>query len=312
MAHPVQLSSSAPAAPLQATSFPLRVYFGHHKCATGWTGGILREIALHMGLNFNVVNQTRNFSAEGSLQGYVHQHEVDVLSYANAKIEHASTLSFHRGIHVVRDPRDVLVSAYFSHRKTHSTEEWPELIDHRARLNRRSKEEGLLLEMEFSRPFFDDMYTWDYTQENVLELRMEDVTASPVEHFLEICDFLDLLDHRSLPRSKRLFYELVARSNRLNHKGRHFVPQPLSFLPSPKKRLHTIPSDLVQRIVERRTFEQLTGRKRGQENRNSHLRKGVPGDWKNHLTDTHIAAFKRQYNDLVLKLGYETDPDWAR
>lgn len=294
------------------SSFPLRAYFGHHKCATGWTGGILREICLHMGLNFKIVNQTRNFAEDKSLQAHVDRHAVDFLSYANAKIAHTKTLSFHRGVHIVRDPRDLLVSAYFSHKKTHDTSEWPELIEHRNKLQQVPKEEGLFLEMEFSRPFFEDMYNWDYKQGDVLELRMEDVTAEPIEHFLAISDFLEILDPRSLSGAEQFLYSLISRSNRLNHKGRHFVPPSLSFLPSPKKRLHSLPVDSIRRIVERRTFERLTGRKKGEENRDSHLRKGVPGDWKNHLSDALVGTFKHMYNDLVLKLGYESGPDWTR
>jgi hypothetical protein len=62
--------------------------------------------------------------------------------------------------------------------------------------------------------------------------------------------------------------------------------------------------------VEERTFERLTGRKKGQENRNTHLRKGVPGDWVNHFEPVHIRAFKNRYNDLLLKLGYVHTTDW--
>jgi hypothetical protein len=263
-----------------------------------------------MGLNYKVVNQTENFAMDGSLQAHVDHHRVHFLSYANANIQHADQLAFHRGVHVVRDPRDMLVSGYFSHKNTHDTSEWPALIRHRDKLQQLSKEEGLMLEMEFSRPFFEDMLTWNYEQENVLELRMEDVTANPVDHFLAISDFLGILDERTLSRTQKLLYSLMAHSNRLNHRGRRFMPGRLPVFPTPRRQFHALPPEMVKMIVERWTFERLTGRKKGQEDRGNHLRKGIPGDWKNHFTADHVTAFKQKYNDLILKLGYETSPDW--
>lgn len=53
------------------------------------------------------------------------------------------------------------------------------------------------------------------------------------------------------------------------------------------------------------------GRKKGQENVKNHFRKGVPGDWRNQFTEAHIAKFKSEFNPLLLKLGYETDPGWT-
>ena len=39
-------------------------------------------------------------------------------------------------------------------------------------------------------------------------------------------------------------------------------------------------------------------------------RKGVIGDWVNHFTDDHRAAFKDVAGDLLIELGYEGDHDW--
>ena len=314
---PFAMTASAPSSvtttSTETTSFPLRVFFGHHKCATGWTGGTLREIALHLGRTFRVVNQTKDFAAEGSLGDFVKTNGVEVLSYANAKIKHARSLPLYRGFHVVRDPRDVLVSGYFSHRKTHGTNNWPELVEHRARLQSMSKSDGLFAEMEFSARFFEEMRTWDYEQPNVLELRMEDITADPIPHFLHIARFLNVLDedeHVDTNPVHRFAQRLAPLSNRWNHRGRRFMPGRLPMFPTPKTRLDYLPEDVIVDIVERRTFEKLTGRKKGQENRNTHLRKGVPGDWINHFTTAHIREFKDRYNDLLLKLRYVDTPDW--
>lgn len=289
---------------------PLRAYFGHHKCATGWIGGTIRELAHHLNWNFRIVNRPCDFEAYESLGAFVEDHGIEVLSYANANITHARTLPLYRGIHVVRDPRDVLVSGYFSHRKTHDTNGWPDLLEHRARLQSLSKEEGLLAEMEFSAPFFRDMRTWDYEQEHVLELRMEDVTAHPEEAFFQIAEFLELLDLSSKSALSRFAHRIASLSNRWNRRGRRFMPGGMPMFPVPTTRLDGLSPDLVREVVAARSFEKLTGRKKGQENRNTHLRKGVPGDWANHFSEVHVQQFKDRYGDLVLKLGYEETPDW--
>jgi hypothetical protein len=40
------------------------------------------------------------------------------------------------------------------------------------------------------------------------------------------------------------------------------------------------------------------------------FRKGMIGDWRNHFTAEHKAAFKRQAGELLLELGYEDDLSW--
>jgi hypothetical protein len=44
--------------------------------------------------------------------------------------------------------------------------------------------------------------------------------------------------------------------------------------------------------------------------RSSTFRKGIVGDWKNHMTPEHKAAFKEVAGQLLVDLGYEADEDW--
>ena len=307
------MNMPTPAEPAEAPTsqngdFPLLAYFGHHKCASGWTTNIFREICFYMGRTFSVVHRPVDFEAAGSLGKNVRNQQTDFLAHTNANRQHILDLPPYRGFHVVRDPRDILVSAYFSHRYTHGTNTWPELAAHRKRLQELSKDEGLFAEMEFNESFFDDMRSWDYDQPHVLELHMEELTADPDGGFLEIANFLGILDRSDAPS---LSHTLRARMNRLNHRGRRFMPGNLPLFPVPRRPLQSIPHSTIGRIVERFRFSKLAGgRERGQENKNSHYRKGKPGDWKNHFTDAHIRAFKDRYNDLLLELGYESDPDW--
>ena len=291
--------------------FPLRAFFGHHKCATGFIDGILREVCYHMGLRFRIAHGEFNFAEDGSLPAFVEHKNVDLLAYTNADLQHAAGLPLYRGFHVVRDPRDVLVSAYFSHRNSHGTRNWTELVAHREALQTCSKEEGLFLEMEFSRPFFEDMARWDYQQSAVLELHMEELTADPVSHFIRIFDHLDMLQPEEPTGVDQWLQSATMTMNRLNQKGRRFMPGSLPLFPVPRRRLARIPASGVASLVERRNFKKLSGgRKKGQENVHSHYRKGTPGDWINHLTPAHIDHFKAEYNDLLVLLGYEEDASW--
>ncbi len=154
-------------------SHPLCVFFRHHKCATGWIDGILREVCFYMGWRFRIVHRPADFAAHGSLGRLVEAERPEVLAFTNADAAHLDDLPPFRGFHVIRDPRDVVVSGYLSHRYSHPTQDWPELAEHRRRLQQVSPQEGLFLEMNFSREWLAHMREWDYTRPDVLELKMD-------------------------------------------------------------------------------------------------------------------------------------------
>ncbi len=294
------------------TDFPLRVFFGHHKCATGWIDNILMEVCFHMGIHFKMAHTPAHFEPYGSLTGLVEAERIDFLAYTNADARYLSDFSFHRGFHVVRDPRDVLVSAYFSHLHSHSTKGWPELEAHRQRLKEVDKEEGLFLEMEFSKAGFEEFDRWNYNQPNVLEMKMEDLSRMPVEGFLRIMRFLGILDESQRGLLQNLGTTLNVRMNRLNYKGRRYMPLQMPMFPVPRVRRETIPVFVLEAILDKKSFKRMSGgRAKGQEDVKNHFRKGVPGDWRNHLTPAHIEAFKDRYSGILVKLGYEDDENWS-
>ena len=92
------------------------------------------------------------------------------------------------GIHIIRNPLDIIVSAYFSHKNTHSTAEWPKLRIQRQFLNLVGKQEGFRLTWKFlERPDFYDgaegplyaLRRWNFDDDRFVTLRMEDAVLDP-------------------------------------------------------------------------------------------------------------------------------------
>jgi len=74
-----------------------------------------------------------------------------------------------------------------------------------------------------------------------------------------------------------------------------------------------LPPGVVKKGVEigdSLSFAKMTKRKLGQVQQQHHLRKGTPGDWKNHFSDAHKQHFKELFGDGLVTLGYEKDNEW--
>lgn len=71
-----------------------------------------------------------------------------------------------------------------------------------------------------------------------------------------------------------------------------------------------VSSERLYEIVNGNSFENFTGRKRGDEDVYSHQRKGIAGDWRNHFTDRIKKIFKQKWGEVLIKTGYEQDLNW--
>jgi lipopolysaccharide transport system ATP-binding protein len=72
-----------------------------------------------------------------------------------------------------------------------------------------------------------------------------------------------------------------------------------------------VAQSVLRQLVEQSSFEKLSkGRPAGQEDVNSHYRKGIAGDWKEHFTPKVTDRFKALYNDLLIRGDYEQDDRW--
>jgi len=294
------------------------VYFGHHKCASTWIREIIEQVLRESGHRSKMVFDPRSphdrseltdyyetFPRE-ELVDYVERHGLDFLSCISADAEQAASLFETkkepiRGIHVIRDPRDIIVSGYFSHRNSHPVDGLPHLAAHRESLRSVSKEEGLFLEIDFSAQLLHDIGTWAYDQEWVLELKMEDLTARPYEGFLEIFEFLGLMSWNGAYRMReKTAYFVRTALNRLSR--RHPLLDVL------RRPVQVTGDMLLGQVYDHRFEKKANGRKVGEADASSHYRKGIPGDWVNHFRPAHTEYFIELFGDLLTITGYESEP----
>ncbi|WP_243663200.1 sulfotransferase domain-containing protein [Rhodothermus marinus] len=164
-----------------------------------------------------------------------------------------------------------------------------------------SREEGLLLEMDFSAQELRDLGEWPYGHPDILELKMEELIARPYDGFLQIFEFLGLMDWEGDYPARRRVANFVRRMlNRLSF--RHPLLRRL------RRPIPITGEMLLGRVWDHR-FEKKARRRRGEEDPRSHYRKGQPGDWRNHFTEEHVAAFKEKFPGLVEKLGYSWEAE---
>ena len=202
----------------------------------------------------------------------------------------------YRGFHIIRDPRDIIVSGYFSHLYSHplQTDEYKQWRIALAAAP--SIEEGLLLELNNAEDNLSRVASWRYDNPNVYETRFESFIADPHRIFVEAFQFMGLkVPQFGLPTLASRFLE-----HRILNRGK-----------KPMSRRLCLPQFALARILKRHSFVRNTnGRKPGQENVQHHYRKGIAGDWRNYFTPRVTEAFKERYGDLLIQLGYESSHDW--
>jgi hypothetical protein len=189
-----------------------------------------------------------------------------------------------KGSHIVRDPRDLLVSGYRYHKWT--KEYWVHEplkrgmifklglkgmdlgfdyngMSYQQIINSVDQETGLNIELNWRRRTFDHMLDWNYDQSNIKELRYEEVFGSEEESFREL-----------------------------------FVHYGFD-----EKMIET-------GLKYARIYSFANQKKTGKTGENQHLTKGVSGQWKEYFSEELTSLFKQRHQGLLLKLGYEKDDNW--
>lgn len=177
----------------------------------------------------------------------------------------------YKTFYMMRDPRDILVSYYFSARFSHA--ENPYVLRQRSLLDKMDDSEALSYFItkinNEHRKLYYGIRTWYFAGEkdkNLSVFRYEDLTG-----LKGIDCFIRLFEHIGCP----------------------------------------IPENKIRVLLRKYSFKKLAkGRDRGMEDRESHFRKGITGDWKNYFSQEHKKAFKEAAGQLLIDLGYEKDMDW--
>jgi len=66
----------------------------------------------------------------------------------------------------------------------------------------------------------------------------------------------------------------------------------------------------AKKCSESATFENVTGRKAGEQRHDAKARKGIAGDWKNFFTRKDAELFHSIAGESLIRYGYETNSDW--
>jgi len=182
----------------------------HHKTGTVWMDGVFKAIAADVGARYV------DFKARyGQLHEALETPFILFNSDANFR-QHADILTRDdvRVLHVIRDPRDVIISAMHYHRK--SSESWLhepvpgyDNITYQRRLKELpTKFRQYLYEMDHSSSgTVREMVKWKYGRPNCFEARYEELRQDEqLSHWTRIATFLGF-DETELASCTRRFWE---------------------------------------------------------------------------------------------------------
>jgi hypothetical protein len=236
---------------------PVVVHCAHHKVGTVWFKQVLSSVFLHYGLRFGVVAEWGEEPAsrwDGVFYDHAHH-------FARS---HVDGRPF-RGTHMVRDPRDVAVSAFHYH--LWSSEPW--LHEPRSEFGGKTyqgylkslpPDEGLAAEIRRSaETSIKEMADWDYAQPEFLELHYEDVFGNERAIFRRVFDHYGFTSDAAEWASRRA--DAFSFNNR---------------------------ADQAKRADGK-----------------SHLRSGTPGGWREAFGPEHVRLFDEVAGTALTKLGYE-------
>ena len=259
--------------PFRSGTPRLVMHSAYHKVGTAWFNSILYRVATNWGIGFVSVQVSKAPVTAPCIA-------FDIFSNLTERMPGPF-----RGTHMIRDPRDVIVSGYHYHRQTQ--EKWvlapmrenplfgevvklePTFAErsYQELLNVLSKEEGLRMEVLVASALtITPMASWDYHQPHFLELMYEKVFEDGPAWFEQIFDHYGLR-----PSAVR---EAMA-------------------------------------IAEERSFAKLSeSRDPARDIERRHLRSGKPEQWKEEFTPAVSDLFRTMHGLHLIHLGYERSLDW--
>jgi len=257
----------------------LITHFSYHKCMTAYFNTVFGLIAE----TFDFYQKHHDCSWGNFYDDIRNITKTSIISVSDVIVDFGK-LPPYIGSHFIRDPRDILVSAYRYY--LWSDEPWlQEPMDQFLKQKLRIEELGLQkeaenknyqqllqsldeimgykVELNRSRIVFDQMEKWDFLNPLILELKYEEIFGNEVRCFTRL----------------------------LNHYG--FPPR---FIP------------YCLKIVRKYAFE--SRKSKGVTGKKKHAAFGKPRQWKDLLPREIVDIMKHDFGDLLIKLGYEKDYNW--
>lgn len=177
-------------------SRPVLVHGSHHKAGTVWVQRILKMVATHHGLRFAESPSTVHEPAAPAPRPDA---EIVLLDRANDIASCAFTRPV-RVSHMIRDPRDIVVSGYYYHLRT--DEPWVRRPDARwngasyqQHLRGLDRHDGLMAEIELAATTtLADLAAWPALVPDAHDIRYEDAVAAEQATFEALFRFYGFTD----------------------------------------------------------------------------------------------------------------------
>ncbi len=223
----------------------------HHKVMTTYFSAVLRLFATATSTPF-AKQGFRGDDPEGGLVLSMHG-TIDL-----------DALDRYRGVHLMRDPRDVVISSYHYHKWTQ--EPWAHLPDetgqsYQQRLNSMTMEEGIHMEIDhFTSSYGELLRNWDVDDPDILEIKFADLMGS----------------------ERNELYEQIF--THLGYTGRE----------------HRLGCDLMRAFEA----SARTGGSLGKPRERNHVRSAGTGQWADVLSPSHIDHMEDQLGVVLDKFGF--------
>lgn len=255
--------------------------FCHHKSGTVLLKSVFEELCNKNKWIFKILLGKQNSIPKG----------IDITLYAHSLLDVKSQKTPFVGVHIIRDPRDVIVSGYLYHLRTteawciqkkfdlsspidypnvpfsqqHRSESWKkEYIrslngcSYQETLRALPQEDGIMFEMKhYGSWTIESMLDWRYGESNVLEMHFEEIMADYEHSFRLIFTHIGL---RDIELQQALE---VANRHNINNKT--------------KKEIEAM----------------------------NHVHSKQTTRWQNYLTPKHMQLFDELFGGCLVKLGYQ-------
>lgn len=242
----------------------------HHKTGTVWLGNTFRAICRKLGIPFTVLDHAVPETASG-------KPPIVILDYhgrwfGRAAAEHH--IDDDRVLHVIRDPRDVIISAMHYHRV--ATEAWLQTpqekfdgMTYQQKINSLPDDHArYIFEMDNSAGgVIRSLSNWNYKRASCFECKYEDLMADT---------------------EADLFGRVAAH---------------LGFDKNETK--------ICQRHFRRNSLFSGAPQEKAQREGKAHIRAGGTQQWLTVFDDMLANEFLRRFDDVLIRLGYDTSHAWA-